>query len=205
MNLKGLWSEFKTFAFKGNMIDLAVAVVIGAAFGGVINSLVQDIVMPAISYVTTGVTQAKDAVQTVAVETAHKVRVATKPATQETAEPATTGPTTQPTTMAAVTPAAPAPTSPPAAAPDKPVNIDITIGRFRIGSFISALLNFIIVAAAVFFIIVKLLGSMMRRVAGGTPSPSEPTTRECPECLSVIPLKAKRCAFCTAVIAANNP
>jgi large conductance mechanosensitive channel len=47
-----LWSEFKSFAFKGNMIDLAVAVVIGAAFGKVINSIVSNVIMPLISYVT---------------------------------------------------------------------------------------------------------------------------------------------------------
>jgi large conductance mechanosensitive channel len=47
---KSLWEEFKNFAFKGNLIDLAVAVVIGAAFGAVVNSLVKDIVMPSISY-----------------------------------------------------------------------------------------------------------------------------------------------------------
>ena len=53
MKLSSLWQEFKAFAFKGNMIDLAVAVVIGAAFGAVINSLVKDIIMPSITYVTT--------------------------------------------------------------------------------------------------------------------------------------------------------
>src|SRR5207245_10680878 len=50
-SMKELWSEFKSFAFKGNMIDLAVAVVIGAAFGAVVNSLVKDIIMPVLSYV----------------------------------------------------------------------------------------------------------------------------------------------------------
>jgi large conductance mechanosensitive channel len=49
-----LWGEFKNFAFKGNMIDLAVAVVIGAAFGNVINSIVKGIIMPLISYVDLG-------------------------------------------------------------------------------------------------------------------------------------------------------
>lgn len=49
--MKGLWQEFRNFAFKGNMIDLAVAVVIGAAFGAVISSLVKDIIMPLLSYV----------------------------------------------------------------------------------------------------------------------------------------------------------
>ena len=49
--MKGLWQEFRNFAFKGNMIDLAVAVVIGAAFGAVVNSLVKDMIMPLLSYV----------------------------------------------------------------------------------------------------------------------------------------------------------
>ena len=49
--MKGLWNEFKSFAFKGNMIDLAVAVVIGAAFGSVVNSLVKNIIMPLMGYV----------------------------------------------------------------------------------------------------------------------------------------------------------
>ena|SRR5436190_4773931 len=49
--MKGLWTEFRNFAFKGNMIDLAVAVVIGAAFGAVVKSLVDNMVMPLLSYV----------------------------------------------------------------------------------------------------------------------------------------------------------
>lgn len=52
--MKTLWDEFKAFAFKGNMLDLALAVVIGTAFGGVINSLVKNIIMPAVSYVLPG-------------------------------------------------------------------------------------------------------------------------------------------------------
>src|SRR5580704_11371327 len=59
--LKSLWSEFKAFAFKGNMVELAVAVVIGGAFGNVINAMVKDIINPAISYAVTGVEEAKDA------------------------------------------------------------------------------------------------------------------------------------------------
>jgi large conductance mechanosensitive channel len=51
MNAKSFWNEFRKFAFKGNMIDLAVAVVIGNAFGAVINSLVKNIIMPMISYI----------------------------------------------------------------------------------------------------------------------------------------------------------
>ena len=51
-NMKGLWNEFRNFAFKGNMIDLAVAVVIGAAFGAVVKSMVDNIFMPVLSYVS---------------------------------------------------------------------------------------------------------------------------------------------------------
>jgi large conductance mechanosensitive channel len=49
--MKHLWQEFKSFAFKGNMIDLAVAVVIGGAFGAVVKSMVENILMPILSYV----------------------------------------------------------------------------------------------------------------------------------------------------------
>ena len=195
MRFSALWQEFKTFAFKGNMIDLAVAVVIGAAFGGAINSLVKDIIMPSISYITTG---AETAVNT-ATQIAHKA--ATGPES-------TTQPTTQPTTQAAAATPPPAPASPPPApapapAEQKPVSFDWTIGRIRIGNFVAELLNFLLIAFAVFITIVKLLGSVMKKV-GGTPAPSEPTTKECPYCLSVIPIKARKCAQCTADLPAST-
>lgn len=186
---RSFWQEFKTFAFKGNMIDLAVAVVIGAAFSGVINALVKDIIMPSISYVTTAAGSAARAASDVAHQAGEKTGLTSRPAT------------TEPTTEAA---AAPAPTPAPAAAPpapapsdQRPVDITWTIGRIKIGDFIGELINFILVAFAVFVTIVKLLGSVVKRV-GGTPAPSEPTTKECPYCLSVIPLKARKCSFCTA-------
>jgi large conductance mechanosensitive channel len=74
----------------------------------------------------------------------------------------------------------------------------IHIGKFMVGDLLSEVINFLIVAAAVFVVIVKLLGSMMQKAAGSTPAPSEPTTKECAMCLSNIPLKAKKCAHCTA-------
>jgi large conductance mechanosensitive channel len=127
-----LWSEFKSFAFKGNMIDLAVAVVIGAAFGDVIKSIVNNLIMPLVSYVT----------PSKAYTTWH-------------------------------------------------------IGKLMYGQFLGDLLTFLIVSFAVFITIVKLLGAVMKR-AGATPASSEPTTKECPFCLSVIPLKASKCSHCTA-------
>jgi len=181
------WAEFKAFAFKGNMIDLAVAVVIGAAFSGVINSLVKDIIMPSVIYLTTA---AKD-VGTKAVAVAEHT-VTSKPAETQGAE-------TQPAAEAskAAPPAAAAAPAPPAKDPNKPVQLDWKIGPVNIGNFIAELLNFVLIALAVFVTIVKLLGSVMKRV-GGTPKPEEPTTKECPFCLSVIPIKARKCAHCTA-------
>jgi large conductance mechanosensitive channel len=133
--MRALWQEFKAFAFKGNMIDLAVAVVIGAAFGSVIKSIVDNIIMPLVAYVT-----------------------------------------------------------------PKMSYTEWHLGRVMIGKFLADLLNFVIVAFAVFVTIVKLLGAVMKRV-GSTPAPSEPATKECPFCLSVIPVKARKCAHCTADLA----
>jgi large conductance mechanosensitive channel len=127
-----IWQEFKSFAFKGNMIDLAVAVVIGAAFGSVIKSIVDNIIMPLVGYVTPNLTYT-----------------------------------------------------------------EWHFGKVMIGKFLGDLLNFLIVAFAVFVTIVKLLGAVMKRVASETP-PGAPTTRECPFCLSLIPIKAIKCAHCTA-------
>jgi large conductance mechanosensitive channel len=127
-----LWDEFKAFAFKGNMIDLAVAVVIGAAFGAVISSLVKNVIMPALSYV----------------------------------QPQQAGYTAW------------------------------KIGRIEIGIFIGEVINFIVIALAVFLCIVKVMGMIQKLTA--PPAPSEPVTKECPYCLSVIPIKATKCAHCTS-------
>jgi large-conductance mechanosensitive channel len=242
MPLGSLWSEFKAFAFKGNMIDLAVAVVIGGAFSTVITSLVNDVIMPGVTYaVSTASSVATTAGKTLkdtASTATSSVGLTTKPAETQPAE-------TQPAS-------APAPSAPAAAgtvaegalpgtmsteqavrkgvsealkeeadikakkdaedaakkaaedAANKPVNLEWKIGPVKIGNFIGALINFTLIALAVFLVIVKLLGSVMKRVEG-TPAPSEPTTRECPECLSIIPLKAKRCPNCTSVLTVPPP
>ena len=133
----GLWQEFKSFAMKGNMLDLAVAVVVGGAFGAIVSSFVADIIMPAVSYVM------------------------------------------------------------PAGMSYEEWKLGNDKKPIRIGKFLAAVVNFLIVAIAVFIVIVKVVGGMMKRV-GGTPKAGEPTTRECPRCLSVVPLKATRCAHCTS-------
>jgi F0F1-type ATP synthase assembly protein I len=81
----------------------------------------------------------------------------------------------------------------------EPIKIDLMVGPVPVGKFIGALLNFFIVAFAVFLMVVKLMGGVMKRMSKPT-APGEPTTRECPECLSIIPIKARRCSHCTAVI-----
>jgi large conductance mechanosensitive channel len=194
---KSLWAEFKAFAFKGNMIDLAVAVVIGGAFGTVIKAVVDDVIMPAVSYAVTAASTAAKTAGEVAQTAGNKVGLTTQPAATQ---PATTQ-AGEAVAIATAAPPAPPAAAPPAAdkPPEKAVEFNLMIGRFKVGDFIGAILNFLIIAFAVFVVIVKLLGSVMKKV-GGTPKPSEPTTKECPECLSLIPLKAKRCAYCTAVL-----
>jgi large conductance mechanosensitive channel len=141
MSVRSLLNEFKTFALKGNMIDLAVAVVIGGAFGAIVTSLVNDIIMPAISYVL------------------------------------------------------------PAGMSYEQWRIGSEAKPIRIGKFLAAIVNFLIVALAVFFVIVKVLGTLVKKAAP-PPPPGEPATKECPLCLSVIPFKAKKCAHCTSDLAA---
>ncbi len=131
---KGLWDEFKAFAFKGNLIDLAVAVVLGAAFGKVIGAVVSDLVMPIVELV---------------------------PGLKGGYE-------------------------------------NFKVGPFRIGHLAGELLNFLVIASAVFVVIVKLLGTVMKAAAGKPVPEGEPTTKECPRCLSLIPIKATKCSHCTA-------
>jgi large conductance mechanosensitive channel len=130
----GLWNEFKNFAFKGNLIDLAVAVVLGTAFGNVIQAIVKDLIMPLISYIDFG-----------------KGRGYT----------------------------------------------NWHIGRLQVGYVLAELLNFMLVALAIFIIIVKVVGALMKR-ALTPPAAGEPTTKECPYCLMVVPIKARKCGHCTS-------
>ena len=104
-SLSALWQEFKSFAFKGNMIDLAVAVVIGAAFSGVINSLVKDVIMPTVTYAvttaTTAATTAGNAIKETATKATESVGLTTKPAESQPAD-------TQPVAAAMPVPPPPA-------------------------------------------------------------------------------------------------
>ena len=134
-NGKGLLQEFKTFILRGNVVDLAVAVVIGAAFGAVIAALVKDLVTPIVAAIF--------------------------------------------------------------GKPDFS-NLAFTINhsRFLYGDFLNAVIAFVSIAAAVFLFVVKPVNMLMARFAK-TPDPEAPT-KDCPECLTAIPLQARRCFACTA-------
>lgn len=135
-----MFDEFKAFLLRGNVIDLAVAVVIGAAFGAVVDAFVKDLITPLIA----------------ALGGQHDF-----------------------SNMWIVT---------------------VNNGEFKFGAFITAVLSFIILAAIIFFFVVKPINYLMthRRQE----APADPTTRDCPYCLSVIPIAATRCAFCTEEVPA---
>ena len=126
---------FKAFLLRGNVVDLAVGVVIGAAFAGLIGAIVKDLLTPLVSAV--------------------------------------------------------------GKLPDfSGLFFTINESKFLYGDFFNALLAFIIAALAVYFLVVLPMNHLMSKVK----KIPDPTTRKCPECLSEIPVQAKRCKFCTAVI-----
>ncbi len=141
-----MFKEFKEFAMRGNVLDMAVGIIIGAAFGKIINSFVEDLLMPPIGMALGRVDFANLFVSL----------------------------TGQPFASLAAAKTAGAAT-------------------LNYGVFFNTVLNFLIVAFAV-FLLVRQVNRMMRQ-----PAPAAaPTTRECPYCLSAIPLRATRCAHCTS-------
>jgi len=145
--------EFKEFALKGNVVDMAVGIIIGAAFGTIVKSLIDDVIMPPIGLLLGGVDFAN-------------LFVLLKAGT---------------------------PGGPYASLTDAKTAGAVSINY---GAFINTLISFLVVALVIFFLI-----RMMNRMRREEPAPAEPTTRECPFCLSVIPLKASRCAHCTSELA----
>lgn len=129
--------EFKAFVLRGNVVDLAVAVVIGAAFGALVTAFVKDLITPLISIpgkITFG-------------------------------------------------------------------NLSFTINHstFLYGDFLNLLVSFILIAAAIFFLVVKPINAIQAKRSRGQDD-DDPTSRQCPDCLSEVPLAARRCAFCTSTI-----
>jgi large conductance mechanosensitive channel len=147
-----MFKEFKEFIARGNVIDLAVAVVIGAAFGKIITSLVEGIVMPPIGLILGKVDFAS----------LFYVLDSSKGVPVSLAEAKTKG-----------------------------------IPVVAYGQFLNDIINFLIIAFVI-FLIVKAYNRLKSKQAAA----DSPTTKDCPFCLSTIPLKATRCKDCTAELAA---
>jgi large conductance mechanosensitive channel len=135
-----MFEEFKTFLLRGNVVDLAVGVVIGVAFAAVVDSLVADLITPVLGAI--------------------------------------------------------------GGEPDfSQLTFSINDSRFFYGNFINNVLSFVLIAAAVFFLVVVPVNKLMERMK--TERPADATTRDCPQCLSSIPVAARRCAFCTSEVGAG--
>ena len=145
-----LAKEFKEFALKGNVIDLAVAVVIGAAFGKIISSFVDDILMPPLGLLLGN-------------RDPSNYFVTLSPGHYETlAQAKAAGAAT-----------------------------------LNYGVFVNTVVQFLIIALAI-FLVIRQINKMTRKPAEVV----TPNMRDCPECLSPIPIKARRCRFCSVPIAA---
>jgi large conductance mechanosensitive channel len=126
---------FKAFLLRGNVVDLAVAVVIGAAFTAVVTAFVKDLITPLIAALF--------------------------------------------------------------GKPDfSSIYFTINNSKFLFGDFINAIIAFVIVAAVIYYFVVLPINALIER-SHRREKPADPTTKKCPECLSEIPIDAKRCAFCT--------
>ena len=150
-----MWKEFKEFAMRGNVVDMAVGIIIGAAFGTIVKSLVADLIMPPIGLLLGNVDFTN-------------FFLVIK-------EGAVAGPFA---TLA-----------------DAQKAGAVTINY---GLFITTIISFLIVAFAV-FLLIRGINNLKRKEEA---PPAEPTTKECPHCLSTIPIKAMRCAFCTSELTA---
>jgi len=142
-----MFKEFKEFAVRGNVVDMAVGIIIGAAFGKIVTSFVSDILMPPIGLLLGKMNFANLFIDLsgngfATIEEAKKAGAAT----------------------------------------------------INYGLFLNTIFDFVIVAFAVFLLIRQI--NRMRREP--EPAPAAPTTKECPFCLSTIPLNAVRCAHCTS-------
>jgi large conductance mechanosensitive channel len=139
---KGLVAEFKEFVMRGNVIDLAVGVIIGGAFGAIVSSLVDDVIMPVISLFTKGMDFSKLAIQ---------------------------------------------------------INEETTLNY---GNFISAIINFLIMALVIFLMVkaINKAQSIGKKEEEPAAEEEAPTTKTCPFCKSEIAIDATRCPHCTSEI-----
>jgi large conductance mechanosensitive channel len=133
-----MFTGFRQFMMRSNVLDLAVAVVIGAAFGAVVTALVKDLLTPLIAAII--------------------------------------------------------------GKPDfSAIAFEVNGSKFLIGDFINAIVSFILIAAAVYFFVIVPVNALLARSRRGE-APPDPTTKQCPECLSNVPIAARRCAFCTSAL-----
>jgi large conductance mechanosensitive channel len=146
-----MWKEFKEFAMRGNVLDLAIGIIIGAAFGKIITSLVNDIIMPPIGLILGRVDFSNLFINL----------------------------SGQSFASLAEAKAAGAPT-------------------INYGMFLNTVIDFVIVAFAI-FLLVRFINRLSRQPEA---TPAAPTTRECPFCVSMIPLRATRCPQCTSTLQA---
>ena len=130
-------SGFKQFLLRGNVVDMAVGIVVGAAFGTVVASFVKDLLTPLIAAIV--------------------------------------------------------------GKPDfSAIAFEVNRSKFLIGDFVNAIVSFVIIAAAVYFAVVLPINSLVARAR--KQAPADPTTKRCPECISEIPIQARKCAFCTSAL-----
>lgn len=143
---KNFWAEFKSFAMKGNVVDLAIGMIIGSAFTSIVNSLVKDVITPLIGSITGGLDFSELFISL----------DGTKYASLAEAQEA----------GAAI---------------------------LAYGNFITAIINFLIIALVIFIVFKKLLAPKKKEEA-----PAAPTEKECPFCKSSIKIEATRCPHCTS-------
>ncbi len=128
---------FREFILKGNVVDLAVGVVVGVAFGNVVTAMVRDLITPLIGAF--------------------------------------------------------------GGAPNfSEISFAVNNSKFLVGDFINSLISFLTIAAIIYFAIAMPMNKLMEKMKSNKYEAS--TEKTCPECLSLIPLKAKRCKYCTAIV-----
>ncbi|MFT3921643.1 MAG: large conductance mechanosensitive channel protein MscL [Myxococcales bacterium] len=144
-----MWKDFRDFAFKGNVVDLAIGVIIGGVFGKIVTASVNDLIMPLVSLILPSGEWRQAAI-----------------------------------TLRELP-------------PEGPTN-DV---RLLVGDLASVIVDFLIVAFVLFWAVRAI--KKIQSPSGSQPPAPAPTTRECPMCLEQVPLKAKRCKFCTSDLAAT--
>jgi large conductance mechanosensitive channel len=147
--------EFREFAMRGNMVDMAVGIVIGAAFGRIVSSLVKDVIMPPVGLLL-GNADFSELYLNLGGGTYESLAAAQ----------------------------------------------EAGAATLNYGMFINTLVDFFIVAFAI-FVVVKATNAAKRKQEPG-PAPA-PSTKDCPECLSKVPIGASRCAYCTASLIGSGP